>query len=62
MLTTIQEKEIHIRVHLKPALGRLLLTDITAENVTALFGDLHTLGHSRKGKPPREGLKRRRCE
>jgi hypothetical protein len=60
--TTISEKEIHIRIHLKPALGRLLLTDIKAETVTALFGDLRTLGHSRKGKPPRDGLKRRRRE
>ena len=60
--TTIQEKEIHVRLHLKPALGRLLLTDINAQNVTGLFGDLRTLGHSRKGKPPREGLKRRRRE
>jgi len=50
--TTIQEKEVHIRLHLKPALGRLLLTDINAEKVTGLFGDLRTLGHSRKGKPP----------
>jgi len=60
--TTIQEKEIHVRLHLKPALGRLLLTDINAQNVTGLFGDLRTLGHSRKGKPAREGLKRRRRE
>ena len=59
---TILEKEIHIRLHLKPALGRLLLTDINARNVTGLFGDLRTLGHSRKGKPAREGLKRRRRE
>lgn len=60
--TTIQEKEVHIRIHLKPALGRLLLADINAQNVTGLFGDLRTLGHSRKGKPAREGLKRRRRE
>jgi len=60
--TTVQEKEVHIRVHLKPALGHLLLTDIDAEKVTALFGDLRTLGHSRKGKPARDGLKRRRRE
>jgi integrase len=60
--TTIREKEVHIRLHLKPALGRLLLTDVNAESVTALFGDLRTLGHSRKGKPPRDGLKRRRRE
>ena len=33
--TTIEEKETHIRLHLKPALGRLLLTDINAQNVTA---------------------------
>ena len=60
--TTIHEKEGHIRLHLKPALGRLLLTEVSAQKVTALFGDLRTLGHSRKGRPPREGLKRRRRE
>ena len=38
--TTIEEKETHIRLHLKPALGRLLLTDINAQNVTAFFRDL----------------------
>src|SRR5450432_4441611 len=32
--TTIHEKESHIRLHLKPALGRLLLPDVNAQKVT----------------------------
>jgi integrase len=60
--TTIHEKESHIRLHLKPALGRLLLPDVNAQKVTELFGDLRTQGHSRKGRPAREGLKRRKRE
>jgi integrase len=60
--TTIHEKESHIRLHLKPALGRLRLPDVNAQKVTELFGDLRTQGHSRKGRPAREGLKRRKRE
>lgn len=60
--TTIHEKESHIRLHLKPALGRLFLPDVNAQKVTELFGDLRMQGHSRKGRPAREGLKRRKRE
>ena len=50
--TTIKEKDSHIRHHLKPAFGPLLLHDITPQRVTQLFADLRTRGYTRKGRPP----------
>ena len=60
--TTIAEKSSHIRHHLKPAFGGLLLPDLTPQRVTQLFADLRTRGYTRKGRPPQTGLKRRRRE
>lgn len=37
--TTIAEKSSHIRHHLKPAFGGLLLPDLTPQRVTQLFAD-----------------------
>ena len=61
--TTIHEKEGHIRLHLKPALGRLLLTEASAQKVTALFGIPVTLRAPRKrGVLPGGSQARRREE
>jgi len=38
--TTIREKQIHLRVHLVPALGRLRLDEIRAETIDRFFASL----------------------
>lgn len=45
---TIEEKEIHIRRHLKPALGALRLDEIRGEKVAALFKRLRDNGLGEK--------------
>jgi hypothetical protein len=40
--TSIREKEIHVRVHLLPVLGRLRLDRISGEVVARLFARLRT--------------------
>ena len=40
--TSIREKEIHVRIHLLPVLGRLRLDKISGEVVARLFGRLRT--------------------
>ena len=39
-LSTVREKEFHLRVHLKPALGKLKLDAIKGEVIDRLFAGL----------------------
>jgi hypothetical protein len=48
--TTLMEKEMHLRVHLLPALGELALPRISNEVLTGFFGKLRERGYGKKGR------------
>jgi integrase len=50
--TTLMEKDMHLRVHILPALGQLPLGDISNEAMTGFFGTLREGGYGRKGRRP----------
>lgn len=51
-LTTLREKEAHIRVHIVPRIGSLPLNGVTNEKVTEFFGALRENGYQKKGRKP----------
>jgi integrase len=48
--TTLMEKEMHLRVHILPALGELPLVDVSNEVMTGFFGTLRDRGYGKKGR------------
>jgi integrase len=50
--TTLMEKDMHLRVHLVPALGELALGDISNEVMTGFFEKLRERGYGKKGRRP----------
>lgn len=50
--TTLMEKDMHLRVHILPALGELPLAEISNEAMTGFFGKLRERGYGKKGRRP----------
>jgi integrase len=48
--TTLMEKDMHLRVHILPALGELPLAAVTNEVLTGFFGQLRECGYKKKGR------------
>ncbi|HVX98003.1 MAG TPA: site-specific integrase, partial [Polyangia bacterium] len=48
--TTLMEKDMHLRVHILPALGELPLAKISNEALTGFFGVLRERGYKKKGR------------
>jgi integrase len=48
--TTLMEKDMHLRVHILPALGELPLADVSNEALTGFFGQLRESGYQKKGR------------